>query len=748
MVTVKHIILVALLYISNLGLAQNQSKVWIFGQGLGMDFNTQPPSFFKVPWQGSILGQASDDNQSSSLCNAKGELMIYFLNGNYYDGQQNLLAGGRSHNYVLATGSFHSKKTSAFIQKANSDTLLHYYLKGEIVTAGGLSATFRHTIRLNKLYKVNGAWQIDSLDTWGGYPLNVQDHWLQMKIFAFTDRHTQRDYIFFEGLQTLHLQEVTLQGFRSATYSPANLQTGFGLDPNYFNFYHPLLDQIFTMWGDPNASGRIFLKKIAHQGNLNFSEVGVHFPFVSPNDTANGLYRYWIPQVSATSYEGRYLYVMARCYLSLVTQEAKLIRYDLFASDSVAFKKSAYEVPLPISLKRAGLGLTIGDMQVGPDKNIYFTLRHPSGVSKSLNIAQNKVMGRIENAGNPDPSQIVVDMNYHTFNDWELYHSFPSYSAAQSMPPPFQLLSNCEDSVYFDLTYKSVTDSVWWDFGVPQLGSLNHSSLETPVLRYPAYGQYYVSVELYWNGNLLNTLGDTIQIEPIPTVNLPNDTLLCTGDSLFIDARQGFEASYLWSTGSNDSTLTVGTTGTYWVEVNTACGTATDTVLVHVIDPPSTTLKDTVICESWSLELEVYADSATYLWNDGSTNSSFEPQESGLYQVAIENPCGMVSDQSTIEITKCECKLWVASAFTPNGDGLNDVFEIITDCRGLEYQIDFYNRWGALVYRHNQDQPYWDGTYNDHAVRAGVYTYKLTYSGLKKEVRIEGTEFGTVAVIR
>jgi hypothetical protein len=61
-----------------------------------------------------------------------------------------------------------------------------------------------------------------------------------------------------------------------------------------------------------------------------------------------------------------------------------------------------------------------------------------------------------------------------------------------------------------------------------------------------------------------------------PVVNLGNDTLLCD-EFLLLNARQGFK-SYLWSTGSEDSSILVSDAGKYWVTIKNACGEDHDTI--------------------------------------------------------------------------------------------------------------------------------------------------------------------------
>lgn len=107
-------------------------------------------------------------------------------------------------------------------------------------------------------------------------------------------------------------------------------------------------------------------------------------------------------------------------------------------------------------------------------------------------------------------------------------------------------------------------------------------------------------------------------------INLGNDTSLCAGDSLLLDAGQGW-LSVLWSTGDTTQTITVDTTGTYYVVALDPSGcNVTDTIDVFFLPVPVVDLgNDTTICYYNSLTLIAGTlPGYSYLWNDSSTNSS------------------------------------------------------------------------------------------------------------------------------
>jgi gliding motility-associated-like protein len=84
------------------------------------------------------------------------------------------------------------------------------------------------------------------------------------------------------------------------------------------------------------------------------------------------------------------------------------------------------------------------------------------------------------------------------------------------------------------------------------------------------------------------------------------------------------------------------------------------------------------------------------------------------------------------------------NAFTPNGDGENDTFEV----KGTgvnSYLLRIYSRWGELIFESSSLEDQWDGTYKGSLVTTGTYVYSINYrSMVDKDYKIHGT----VTVIR
>ncbi|RBL87964.1 hypothetical protein DF182_30980, partial [Chitinophaga flava] len=108
-----------------------------------------------------------------------------------------------------------------------------------------------------------------------------------------------------------------------------------------------------------------------------------------------------------------------------------------------------------------------------------------------------------------------------------------------------------------------------------------------------------------------------------PVVNLGNDTTICGGNNLVLDAgASNFAYTIKWSTGATTQRIKVTQAGTYWVSVSNGQCITTDTIKVGLIPTPLVTIPDTTICRGQSVKLDAYVQGATYLWSTGATTSS------------------------------------------------------------------------------------------------------------------------------
>ncbi|MBN3034147.1 MAG: gliding motility-associated C-terminal domain-containing protein, partial [Bacteroidales bacterium] len=209
---------------------------------------------------------------------------------------------------------------------------------------------------------------------------------------------------------------------------------------------------------------------------------------------------------------------------------------------------------------------------------------------------------------------------------------------------------------------------------------------------------------------------------PIPSALLGGDQNLCEGDTLLLYAPEG-EFTYLWNGMPGSSQFVVTQSGYYELNVSNACGSATDGLQVDIYPYPEPYLgPDNIIYPGESFQLDGGEDYAEYTWQDGSQGRYFtitgeSYTEDGYYWVEVSNGYCKGSDTILIE----EFRIEIPNVFTPNGDGLNDIFQP-RELSGLkDFTLVILNRWGTKVHEMDSFLNAWDGTSNGRECAAGVY---------------------------
>lgn len=150
------------------------------------------------------------------------------------------------------------------------------------------------------------------------------------------------------------------------------------------------------------------------------------------------------------------------------------------------------------------------------------------------------------------------------------------------------------------------------------------------------------------------TLLDSIKISLFPTtiIALGNDTSICTGTSVTLDAGSGFQ-SYLWSNGASSQQITVSQKAKYSISATDINGCkSTDTLeILNIFPNPRVSLaKDTLLCEGKPLTLDAGAGYQNYLWQDASTGSTYTVNSIGIYWVIVTDSNRCIGNSDTTKI--------------------------------------------------------------------------------------------------
>ncbi len=230
-------------------------------------------------------------------------------------------------------------------------------------------------------------------------------------------------------------------------------------------------------------------------------------------------------------------------------------------------------------------------------------------------------------------------------------------------------------------------------------------------------------------------------IEPV-SLTLIDDTMLCSGHSLELSSNaQPQGAQFVWSTGATTKTIQVDQEGVYTLSIDNGGCKASDEVVVTIRPAIEIDLgQNTTLCKDDTLLLPLLStvDTTTkFRWQDGSSAKTFTVKEAGIYSVTITNVCDTIT--RTMEVTERNCHFFFPTAFSPNGDGLNDYARLVGDVSVVDdFTLRIYNRWGEAVYQSNDAGKGWDGYYKGQKAEVGTYYYLVRYKYDGEEELLKG----------
>lgn len=237
---------------------------------------------------------------------------------------------------------------------------------------------------------------------------------------------------------------------------------------------------------------------------------------------------------------------------------------------------------------------------------------------------------------------------------------------------------------------------------------------------------------------------DTFIVEDVYLeVDVNNDTLICSGDSVQLQAYNLPDgATYTWSTGTSDKDITVQEEGRYTFTASyKGCY---DTAEVSITHYPLSSIElgaDRELCKGDKLllpEAHTTSEYDTYTWQDGSSADSLVVKGEGWYNVRVENACQLITD--SVFITERNCRFFFPTVFTPNGDGTNDKIKLLGDVGALEsYSLQIFSRWGERVFMSDNVTEAWDGNYKGVRAEIGTYVYLVRFRYMGEEDIMKGT---------
>jgi|GEM_PF-2192927 len=327
-------------------------------------------------------------------------------------------------------------------------------------------------------------------------------------------------------------------------------------------------------------------------------------------------------------------------------------------------------------------------------------------------------------------------------------------SAAPAAPTTTSPVTYCQNAAATAMAANG-NNLLWY---TTSTGGTGNSTSPTPSTATVGTTNYFVSQTINGCESPRTMIAvDIIAAPTAPTISANGTTSFCEGGNVLLTSstatgNQWYRDGVLL-TGATNTTYTASQTGTYTVTVNNAANCSATSAPTSVIAFPNPIVSagpDLFVNELDSAKLQGSATQGTtfsYLWTPNSYLSDdtlaqpwiVKPKVDGYYTLNVINENGCINSDGVF--VKVQRDLIIPNAFSPNGDNVNDKWEI-TNLDTYPYcLIEVFNRNGQIVYTAVGNK-FWDGTYKGKPLPIGVYYYIIN----PKNGR--GIKSGTVTLLR
>lgn len=237
------------------------------------------------------------------------------------------------------------------------------------------------------------------------------------------------------------------------------------------------------------------------------------------------------------------------------------------------------------------------------------------------------------------------------------------------------------------------------------------------------------------------TVAEPTAVTITPATTDPLCASLPDNGSIALTAGGGTPSyTYLWADGSTAAAQQNLAPGSYAITVTDAqgCSAVASVTLAYVYDftiqaspaisirlGENTTLSYAVTGHSGTLSSVWTPDYGLSCTDCGAPVAS--PGRTTLYQVKVANDEGCTAGDSTTVTVISDYSVFVPNAFTPNDDGTNDFFEFYGNKKSIKFvDVEVFDRWGESVFRSNDVNFRWDGTYRGVKVEPGNFVWQMS----------------------
>ncbi len=334
-------------------------------------------------------------------------------------------------------------------------------------------------------------------------------------------------------------------------------------------------------------------------------------------------------------------------------------------------------------------------------------------------------------------------------NDFDGF-AFDDVTVGEAPAPVIDFTSSCSGSTFsFTGTATLCPNQFSWLFGDGGTGTgltVSHT--------YTGTGNYNVTFTAGGSCSLPVNVTKPVQILSATAEAV---AVTCPGGSdgkAFVTATGGSNYTYAWNTSpvqTTDTALNL-TAGTYTVTVSEA-GFCNATASAVVSVSGILLLFDTknVSCYgTGDAEISVTVTGGTfpyaYAWSNNATDTSISQLSEGVYLLTVTDAANCsASDSVTVTKEVCPSYVHFPTAFSPNGDGVNDLFRAKPSVDLKKFSIRIYNRWGEPVFESNDITESWDGVYKSIPQPLSTFVW---FSEFSFDNGSKHTQSGNVTLVR
>ncbi len=310
----------------------------------------------------------------------------------------------------------------------------------------------------------------------------------------------------------------------------------------------------------------------------------------------------------------------------------------------------------------------------------------------------------------------------------------------------------CEMDTSFYCTNYNEGSSYEWNLIDPSPGKIiEGSNTDSLGLFWDKSGTAFLEVTETIDSSGCNAASDTmITIHPKPKLSVLGEPYsVCQGDTVMIVLSGGdvyYWQTYQDMTWINDSSRLVYPkesvhhfiTG---IDTITECADTLSFDILVKLNPIIDLGEDRYIAPGETIILDPGEGYDEYQWNTGYSGQQLEVTTAGHYEVKVVlQGC---TGQDSVRFTMPAGLLPIPNAFTPNGDGINDRFQLVGSLDQITtFTMQVFSRWGHLVFETTDPYEGWDGTFNGSPCPVGTYLWiiglKENYSGSERTVTKQG----------